>query len=82
MSRLKNRGVCFVLTSIRGHYDGRHKEEANLSKGQKLIITVLDNDEPAKRTVPDLSKYMGKGKSRVGMDAQAYIREMRDNDRI
>lgn len=74
-----------MLTSIRGHYNGRHivlEEEANLSKGQKLIITVLDNDESEKRTIPDLSKYMGRGKSRIGMDAQAYVREMRDNDRL
>lgn len=74
-----------MLTSIRGHYNGRHivlEEEVGLSKGQKLIITVLDSDKPAKRAVPDLSKYMGRGKSRIGMDAQAYIREMRDHDRV
>ena len=38
--------------------------------------------DPAKRAVPDLSKYMGRGKSRIGMDAQAYVRKLRDNDRF
>lgn len=74
-----------MLTSIRGHYNGSHivlEEEIGLSKGQKLIITVLDNESPATKDVPDLSQYMGRGKSRIGMDAQEYIRKMRDNDRI
>ena len=74
-----------MLTSIRGHYNGSQivlEENVGLSKGQKLIITVLDSEQSAMKDIPDLSKYMGRGKSRIGRDAQDYIREMRDHDRI
>lgn len=74
-----------MLASVRGHYNGSQivlEENVSLSKGQKLIITVLDAEQPVMRDIPDLSKYMGRGKSRIGRDAQEYIREMRDHDRI
>ena len=74
-----------MLTSVRGHYNGSQivlDEKIGLSKGQKLIITVLDAEPTAMKEVPDLSKYMGRGHSRIGRDAQEYIREMRDNDRF
>lgn len=38
-------------------------------------------DKPVKGAVPDLSKYMGRGKSRIDMGAQVYVRKFRDNDR-
>ena len=74
-----------MLTSIKGHYNGSQivlEENVGLTKGQKLIITVLDPEQPDAKEIPDLSRYMGRGKSKIGRDAHEYIREMRDHDRI
>lgn len=74
-----------MLASVRGYYDGKCivlEEKVRLFKGQKLIITVLDDEKSVLKSVPDLTKYMGRGKSRIGKDAQEYIKEMRNNDRI
>ena len=54
----------------------------DIDADRKLNDLAAKADKPAKRAVPDLSKYMGRGKSRIGMDAQAYVRKLRDNDRF
>lgn len=54
----------------------------DIDADRKLDDLASKADNPAKRAVPDLSKYMGRGKPRIGMDAQAYVRKLRDNDRF
>ena len=57
------------------------EEDIQLSAGQEVIVTVLDTKRPQKKKI-DLKKYMGRGAKLFKTDAQDYIRELRDNDRI
>lgn len=73
-----------MLTAVKGYYDGKKivmDEDIELSAGQKVIVTVLEMEEPesGKR---DLKKYMGRGKKMFQDDAQEYIKELRNGDRI
>lgn len=57
-------------------------EEENIEKyaGKDVIVTILDY--PYKKKKIDLRKYMGRGEKMFQSDAQEYIKEMRENDRI
>ena len=73
-----------MLTSVKGYYNGNQivmEEDIQLSAGQEVIVTVLDTKRPQKKKI-DLKKYMGRGKKMFQTDAQDYIMELRDNDRI
>ena len=77
-----------MMTSIKGHYNGAHivpDEEIALTAGQQVIITILNMQQPPSsgKETPDLGKYMGRGpKMFPTMDAQEFVRELRDNDRV
>lgn len=63
-----------MLTAVTGYYDGDKivtDENVKLSKGQKVIITILDTGKNARNKV-DLSKYMGRGEKMFHEDAQEY----------
>ena len=73
-----------MLISVKGYYNGNQivmEEDIQLSAGQEVIVTVLDTKRPQKKKI-DLKKYMGRGEKMFQTDAQDYIRELRDNDRI
>lgn len=73
-----------MFVAVKGYYDGNQiivDENINMSAGQEVMITILDG----KRDLPkklDLSKYMGRGKKMFSIDAQEYVEELRNNDRI
>lgn len=56
-------------------------EDVNLHTGQEVIVTILDTQNQPERKI-DLKKYMGRGEKMFHADAQGYIKEMRDCDRI
>lgn len=73
-----------MLTAVKGYYNGNQivmEEDIQLSVGQEVIVTVLDMKKPQKKKI-DLKKYMGRGEKMFQTDAQEYIRELRDSDRI
>lgn len=73
-----------MLTAVKGYYNGNQivmEEDIQLSAGQEVIVTVLDMKKPQKKKI-DLKKYMGRGEKMFQTDAQEYIRELRDSDRI
>ena len=73
-----------MLTAVKGYYNGNHiviNEDISLNTGQEVIVTILDTQNEPKKKI-DLKKYMGRGEKMFHTDAQDYIREMRDSDRI
>ena len=44
-------------------------------------MTILDTQSVPEKKI-DLKKYMGRGEKMFHTDAQDYVREMRDSDRI
>lgn len=73
-----------MLTAVKGYYNGNQiviEEDVQLSVGQEVIVTILEMKKPQKKKI-DLKKYMGRGEKMFQTDAQDYIRELRDNDRI
>ena len=73
-----------MLAAVKGYYNGSHiviNEDINLNTGQEVIVTILDTQTPSGKKV-DLKKYMGRGEKMFQTDAQNYIKELRDSDRI
>ena len=73
-----------MLAAVKGYYNGSHiviNEDISLSTGQEVIVTILDSQSVPEKKI-DLKKYMGRGEKMFHADAQDYIREMRDSDRI
>lgn len=73
-----------MLAAVKGYYNGSHiviNEDISLSAGQEVIVTILDSQSVPENKI-DLKKYMGRGEKMFHTDAQDYIREMRDSDRI
>lgn len=73
-----------MLAAVKGYYNGSHiviNEDISLSAGQEVIVTILDSQSLPEKKV-DLKKYMGRGEKMFHTDAQDYVREMRDSDRI
>jgi len=56
-------------------------EDVSLNAGQEVIVTILDTQSVPDKKI-DLKKYMGMGEKMFDADAQEYIKEMRDSDRI
>lgn len=56
-------------------------EDIELAVGQEVIVTILERHEKTKKQI-DLKKYMGRGEKMFHSDAQDYIKELRDGDRI
>lgn len=75
----------FMLAAVEGYYDGKQiimDEDIALSIGQRVIVTILETKELSRDQKVDLRKYMGRGKKMFQTDAQDYIEELRDNDRV
>ena len=73
-----------MLAAVKGYYDGNQiviDENVDLSIGQEVIVTILEKQKQANKKV-DLKKYMGRGEKMFLTDAQDYVRELRDNDRL
>ena len=73
-----------MLAAVKGYYNSSHiviNEDINLNTGQEVIVTILDTQTPSEKKI-DLKKYMGRGEKMFQTDAQDYIKELRDSDRI
>lgn len=73
-----------MLAAVKGYYNGSHiviNEDVSLNAGQEVIVTILDSQSIPEKKI-DLKKYMGRGEKMFHTDAQDYVREMRDSDRI
>ena len=69
--------------AVNGYYDGDSivlEEDLSLSKGQKVIVTILDTVQRKEGIYID--RYIGRGKKMFQSDAQDYVRELRENDRL
>lgn len=76
--------MIIMLTSVKGYYNGNQivmEEDIQLAAGQEVIVTILEMKKSPKKKI-DLKKYMGRGEKMFETDAQDYIRELRDSDRI
>ena len=75
-----------LTTSVSGYYDGTGiimDEEVSMTVGQKVIITILSQQEPEKPASHiQLEKYMGRGEKMFSMDAGEYVKGLRFDDRI
>lgn len=73
-----------MLAAVKGYYNGKQivmNEDVKLATGQEVIVTILEMQNKAKKKI-DLKKYMGRGEKMFQTDAQEYIRELRNSDRI
>ena len=73
-----------MLAAVKGYYNGKQivmNEDVKLVAGQEVIVTILEMQNKAKKKV-DLKKYMGRGEKMFQTDAQNYIKELRDSDRV
>ena len=75
-----------MLTSVNGNNNESQivmDEATMLQNEQRLINTGPDAEIPTRnRTIPELSKYMGRGEKMFHTDAESYVRELRENDRM
>ena len=75
-------GITIPL-EIMGSFDGRYiipDKDIHLSPGQKILVTIHDAID--KRENLDLDKYINQGEKLFPEDAQKYIRELRNEERI
>lgn len=73
-----------MLTAVKGYYNGSQivmDEDIKLTAGQEVIVTILEMQRQTNKKI-DLKKYMGRGEKMFQSDAQEYIKELRDSDRI
>lgn len=73
-----------MLAAVKGYYNGKQivmNEDVKLAAGQEVIVTILEMQNKAKKAI-DLKKYMGRGEKMFQTDAQDYIKELRDSDRV
>lgn len=73
-----------MLAAVKGYYNGKQivmNEDVKLAAGQEVIVTILEMQNKTKKKI-DLKKYMGRGEKMFQMDAQEYIKELRDSDRV
>ncbi len=73
-----------MMTAVGGYYNGNQivmDENVNLYNGQRVIITLLDNDRKPNQQI-DLKKYSGRGEKMFHGNADEYVRGMRADDRI
>lgn len=73
-----------MLAAVKGYYNGKQivmYEDVKLAAGQEVIVTILEMQNKAKKKI-DLKKYMGRGEKMFQTDAQDYIKELRDSDRV
>lgn len=80
----REKGAIIMLTAVKGYYNGSQivmDEDIKLTAGQEVIVTILEMQRQTKKNI-DLKKYMGRGEKMFPSDAQEYIKELRDSDRI
>ena len=73
------------MKMLNGHYDGTKivpDEAIPLVKGQRVMIYLLDEEKKTKEKKIDFSRYIEKGERAIEMDAQAFVNELRSNDRV
>lgn len=64
-----------MLAAVKGYFNGKQivmDEDVKLPAGQEVIITILEMQNKAKKTI-DLKEYMGRGEKMFQTDAQDYI---------
>lgn len=75
-----------MLAAVNGYYNGDNivlEEDVSLKKGQRVIVTILEHNHYMQKKEPiDLEHYIGRGKKMFHSDAQDYVRELRENDRM
>ncbi len=74
-----------MLTSVQGYYNGSHivlDENIKLDTGQQVIVTVLQSKNTRASKKLDWNKYIGDGARLFPGDAQEYVKELRNGDRI
>lgn len=74
-----------MLTSVHGYYNGSHivlNENIKLDAGQQVIVTILQSKNTGVPKKLDWKKYIGNGERVFPGDAQEYVKELRDGDRI
>ena len=74
-----------MMTAVEGYYNGTQiviDENIHLRKGQRVIVTVLDSSVDRPREKTDLRKYMGHGRKMFNGNAEAYVKELRADDRV
>lgn len=74
-----------MLTSVQGYYNGSHivlDENIKLDIGQQVIVTLLQSKNTRAPRNLDWSKYIGDGARGGPGDAQEYVKELRDGDRL
>lgn len=72
-----------IPIEITGSFDGRciiPDSNIRLSSGQKILVTI--HDAVDKQLDINLDKYINQGEKLFPEDAQKYIRELRDEERI
>lgn len=72
-----------MIAVANGYYDGNSivlDEKVDLTEGQRVIVTFEMPNKTEKKI--DLSKYMGRGEKMFNTDANDYVRELRENDRL
>ncbi len=74
------------MVAVRGIIQGNtvvvEDEDIQRYDGKDVIVTILDYPYKQQKKKIDLKKYMGRGEKMFQSDAQEYIREMRNNERI
>ena len=72
-----------MFAAVNGYYNGNNivlEEDVSLAEGQRVIVTIPDTTQ--KKEKIDLERYIGRGKKMFHSDAQEYVRELRENDRL
>lgn len=73
-----------MLAAVKGYYNGSQivmDEDIKLTAGQEVIVTILEMQKQEKKKI-DLNKYMGRGAKMFYSDAQDYIKQLRNDDRV
>lgn len=78
-----------MMQAVSATYDGEKvvfDENVNLLTGQKVIVTILEDDvddTPKKKKI-DFAKYVGSAGKMFANDEEIdeYVRSLRKNDRI
>lgn len=81
---IRKTGGYTMLTAVKGYYNGEQivmDEDIPIVAGQEVIVTILDGQTKKNKDI-NLKKYKGRGEKMFHTDAQEYIKELRDGDRI
>ena len=77
-----------MMLAVKGIIQGNavviEDEDIKKYEGKDVIVTILDYPYKKlhKEKKVDLRKYMGRGEKMFQSDAQEYIKELRDDERI